>query len=576
MDRPQQPRTAKASWKTRARARFADLATRVWPDRPSTWAGTFVQIRPHLSQILRLTLATVAAYLVIRLVFPTTTDITGPLTALLVVQASSVGTLQMGVLRVFAVLTGVLIAVGVSTIVGLTWWSLGLVVFLGLLAATILRLRDQLIETPISAMLILGASVSEVAAENRLVFTLVGAAVGVALVVVLPPSLPMSLAGSRVRQVADQLADQLSTAGETLAQSPVSRAMVDDWIGQLRGLSRPIDTAADEVERVTEGRRLNTRAIVTADVAPLLRSGLETLESCWLSIRALFVLIRNEIPEGGDAVDARDDDLRAVFAVALHHSSSAIREFGELVELEADGREEEAEFSFAISLEMLREAKAILTELMLTGASNSSWLLRRSTLSAVEQVLDQLDLESRSKVRAEWEHVQSQRFGAQLPVLVRDALPQAERPLPRLVERGLKEVVSRERGAQVVRGSQRVWRGGRRLFGRLRPPASTGSGAWEAITAVVAGQPADQADSAPEARLQSATVPHPGDTGQFALGGFRRADLTGPQSTTPRPAVATSTPAQRTTAGTGPTETASPTAPPESPDRSASDPSHSR
>lgn len=46
-------------------------------------------------------------------VSPGILDRTAPLTALLVVQASTVGTLRMGLARVGAVLTGVLVAVAV-------------------------------------------------------------------------------------------------------------------------------------------------------------------------------------------------------------------------------------------------------------------------------------------------------------------------------------------------------------------------------------------------------------------------------------------------------------------------------
>ena len=45
---------------------------------------------------------------------------------------------------------------------------------------TVLRLGEQALETPISAMLILGVSNHDVASETRIVNTLVGAAVGMA------------------------------------------------------------------------------------------------------------------------------------------------------------------------------------------------------------------------------------------------------------------------------------------------------------------------------------------------------------------------------------------------------------
>lgn len=481
-----------------------------------------------------MTTATVLAFLVIRLFFPATSDVTGPLTALLVVQASSAGTLRMAGLRVMAVITGILISLAVATYVGLTWWSLGLVVALALLVAKVLRLGDQLLETPISAMLILGASATETAAETRLLYTLVGASVGIGLSLLFPPSLPMAMAASRVRQVSDQLAEQLSAAGETLAGSQVSRTTIDTWIAELRSVGQHVDTASEAIDRISEIRRLNTRAIVAHDVAPLLRTGLATLENCWLAVRALFIQIRNEVPDEGSTARP-DDDLRAVFAVVLHHSSAAIRGFGELVEAEAEGRQDEAVFSFAVSLEMLREAQAILTELMLTDSGSQSWLLRGSTLSAVEQMLAQLDLDSRSQVRSEWERAQADRFGAHLPVLVRDALPHPERPLPSLVERGLRQVLNRRRGAQLVNASVRLAAGVRRLFAD-RPEHDRATQEWVRSWERSTGTPWPGATSPPVAPRDAPTTrPGQPELGPATGPTFSRRDLdsrtTGPQAT---------------------------------------------
>ena len=55
-----------------------------------------------------------------------------PLTALLVAQLTIFETVKSGVERVGSVVAGVLVAVAVSNFVGLTWWSLGIVIFASL------------------------------------------------------------------------------------------------------------------------------------------------------------------------------------------------------------------------------------------------------------------------------------------------------------------------------------------------------------------------------------------------------------------------------------------------------------
>src|SRR6476620_7299897 len=62
------------------------------------------------------------------------------LTALLVVQATLASTLVNGVQRVLAVVLGVVLAVGFVSVVGLTWWSVGILVAASIVSGQILRL----------------------------------------------------------------------------------------------------------------------------------------------------------------------------------------------------------------------------------------------------------------------------------------------------------------------------------------------------------------------------------------------------------------------------------------------------
>ena len=91
--------------RSRSRSRRRELIWSIWPSFPISWSEVPARIRPAVSQITRLTAAAVIAYLVANAVSPGILDLTAPLTALLVVQASTVGTLRMGLVRVGAVLT---------------------------------------------------------------------------------------------------------------------------------------------------------------------------------------------------------------------------------------------------------------------------------------------------------------------------------------------------------------------------------------------------------------------------------------------------------------------------------------
>ena len=137
------------------------------------------------------------------------------LTALLVVQATASSTLFSGVERVLAVLAGVALATGFASVVGLTWWSLGILVAAAIVVGQLLRLGPNLIEVPISAMLVLGVGFTagaEAAALSRVVETLIGAAVGVLVNVVFPPAVRSRYAGQAVQRLAEEIAALLEEA----------------------------------------------------------------------------------------------------------------------------------------------------------------------------------------------------------------------------------------------------------------------------------------------------------------------------------------------------------------------------
>ena len=135
--------------------------------------------RPSLLYISRLTATATFAYL-LALVIPagTSRPVLAPLTALLVLQASLYQTIRSAMRKVLSVTVGVLLAVGVAEFIGFSWWQLTLVIGGALLIGRALRLGDDLLEVPISAMLIFSSVGTHAAATGRVVDTLVGAGAG--------------------------------------------------------------------------------------------------------------------------------------------------------------------------------------------------------------------------------------------------------------------------------------------------------------------------------------------------------------------------------------------------------------
>jgi hypothetical protein len=413
--------------------RWQRLASLAWPGRPRRWRDVPRRLRPTLVNVIRLTTAAVLSYLLTLAVTSGAIDLTGPLTTLLVMQASAFSTLKMGAIRVGAVLAGVLVATLVSIWIGLTWWSLGAVIAASLILARIFRLGEQAMEAPISAMLILGVTNPNVAAETRVLNTLIGAGVGVAFNLIYPPALPTRRASRAIIDAADATAAPLDAASQALAMGPINREQVEDWLDRLHAGGLRLKSATETVASLRDSRRLNPRALGTTDVEPVLASGLRTLESCLSAIRALFTVVLTELPTEDRPDDPYGEELRAAFAVVLHDAADCIRAFGSLVLAEVEEHEEEAERSLDESLEILRETQTVLTELMTVNFQDnkSSWLLRGSILAAVEHVVDELNLENHARTRQQWKDQQRTKPLSQLPPIVSAALPHPDRPLLR-------------------------------------------------------------------------------------------------------------------------------------------------
>jgi hypothetical protein len=410
--------------------RWQRLASLAWPGRPTRWRDLPRRLRPTAVNVTRLTTAAVVSYLLTLSLTSGAIDLTGPLTTLLVMQASAFSTLRMGAVRVGAVLAGVLVATLVSIWIGLTWWSLGAVIAASLILAKIFRLGEQAMEAPISAMLILSFTNPDVAAEIRVLNTLIGAGVGVVFNLIYPPALPTRRASRAIIHAAEATAAPLDAASQGLALGPINREQVQGWLDQVHAGTLRLKSATDTVASLKASRRLNARAIGTTDIEPVLAGGLRTLESCMLAIRALFTVLLAELPTEDRPDDPYGEELRAAFAVVLHDAADCIRAFGSLVLAEVEEREEEAERSLDESLDILRETQTVLTDLMTVNfqENKSSWLLRGSILAAVEHVLDELNLSEHARGRQQWKDEQRTRPLSQLPPIVQAALPHPDRP----------------------------------------------------------------------------------------------------------------------------------------------------
>ncbi len=368
--------------------------------------------RAVASTAARLTGAAVASYVVAMVLLPGTSPVVAALTALLVVEVTLFDILTSGVQRVISVIAGVSLAVAFSAMVGLTWWSLGLLIAASIVVGQLLRLGPHLLEVPISAMLVLAVNGSEVVATSRIVETIIGALVGVGVNVLFPPRIRANKAAVAVGEFADEIAGLLRSSSAQMVGG-VDTALADQWLNEARTLTRNVAQVDKALEQAERSRRLNPRALLHRDSGPSLRAGLDALEHSAVAVRSMFRTITDNVPDpalvtaGGSLVAVDDqaeveEDVRYAFATVLSDLAFAVGAFGDLVRAEVDDAPEDEEGRTTAALQALDEARVRVIELRLAEHDDESiWALNNAVLEAVDRVIAELDVQEQARHRAD-------------------------------------------------------------------------------------------------------------------------------------------------------------------------------
>jgi hypothetical protein len=348
--------------------------------------------QPIAVYIARLTATATFAYLLaLHVPAGTSRPVLAPLTALLVLQASLFQTIRSGIRKVISVTVGVLAAVGVSAFVDFNWWLLGLLIAGTLLCGHLLRLGDDLLEVPISAMLIFSSVGAHAAASGRVVDTLVGTVAGLAGGLLFAP-LQVQPAREAVGELAGRLADLLGQMASSLADEP-DPARLSEWLDKARALRGDIERVDDTLRQAEDSARLNPRALRVQETLPetetALRGGLETLEIDALTIRFLARSLFDATRVPSDASPVRDPETRARLAGLLNQLAAAIRTYGRLVQTMPAG-DKSLESALADQLAEAHRQQDALADLLEPRAARdgeaSEWPLRGEILSHVDRL----------------------------------------------------------------------------------------------------------------------------------------------------------------------------------------------
>lgn len=385
---------------------------------------------------LRITFAATASYVVAMLFFPGTQPLLAPLTSMLVVQVTPVSLLASGLDRVVAVVTGVALAVAFATVVPLEWWSLGVLIFISIMVGQVMRLRANMIEVAISAMLVLGVGAlgAESAAWQRIAETLVGAAVGIAANLLFPPRIPTGDAGRAIQGLADAVSDLLRRSADALEELAAEHHEVGSaavaWLGDARGITHhDVPRVGATLLHAEQGRRLNVRAVGTADLGPGLRHGLEALEHSAVAVRSMYRSLADATWPGATWLSEEGaEDVLLGLVQTFRELAAAVDAFGQLVRLEAAPARQMGSADFQAlrdAMEGLPEARGRLEELAMTETHPELRELHATVLSTVKRVQRELDLEQRVR-----RQLQLRRPMRPLPAPLRPHAARRRQPAP--------------------------------------------------------------------------------------------------------------------------------------------------
>uniref|UniRef100_A0AAU2VFH5 Aromatic acid exporter family protein n=1 Tax=Streptomyces sp. NBC_00003 TaxID=2903608 RepID=A0AAU2VFH5_9ACTN len=352
---------------------------------------------PAVVQTLRSTAAAVISYVVALQLSSEPAPLTAPLTALLVVQVTLFTTLVTAVRRVNSVVAGVLLAIGFSSLVGLTWWSLGLIILVALVVGRFVKVGEFVPEVAISAMLVLGVTRVSATAWDRVLETLIGAGVGMLFNVLLAPPVWVESAGGAIEELAARMRRLLLDLGEEVGgHTPVAQAAAR--LHEARRLDHDIVRVDASLRQAEDSLRLNPRVKEGLLSRVVLRTGLDTLE---ISAVVLRVVCRSFTDLAKERTEERlfEPEVGHAFKDVFEHLARAVESFAVLITTQVSANAEEAEERLAAELSAGRASRDRVADLLLAQVRRHprQWQLHGALLAEVDRVLDELDVEKRSQ-----------------------------------------------------------------------------------------------------------------------------------------------------------------------------------
>jgi len=374
---------------------------------------------PVVVQTLRSAAAATIAYVIALRLSPEAAPLTAPLTALLVVQVTFYATLTNGIRRVNSVVAGVLVAIAFSLLVGLTWWSLGLLIVAALGVGHLVRVHEYVPEVAISAMLVLGVTSVGDVAWARVLETLIGAVVGLGFNLLLAPPVWVDEAGESLVDLSRRLRQLMLRIGEEAAgRQPYEQAAAR--LHEARRLDHDIIEVDAALRQAEDSLRLNPRVREGLLHRVVLRTGLDTLEICTVVLRVLARTL-TDLAKDREPDSLFEKETGAVLDQLLSEIADAVVSFAVLVTTHVSSNADAAESRLSAELHTAAGTRDRLAPLLREEATRrpEHWQLYGAVLTEVNRIIDEMNTEHRSRRLLEELDRVSQEQRARMPRLTR-------------------------------------------------------------------------------------------------------------------------------------------------------------
>jgi uncharacterized membrane protein YccC len=301
-----------------AAAARARAALRGWRARPYDGIGSAVKA----------SVSAVLAWLLAQSLVSSGSDFYAPLVAVATVQTTVASTLRDGVQRLTGVTLGLALGYAELRLLGqVSWWSLGVTLFVATLLSRWHRLGAQGVQIPIAALLmLLFASRPTAYAESLLAEGVIGAAVATLVNLLVVPPLYVRTGEHAMARLRGELGDALDRMSSDVGAHnwPPERPQ---WNRDIQALTAALDAAREAVDHGSDSVRLNFRARRVRHLPRTYGEALVALEHVVVSVRETARILDASASDDVGALRL-GASFRLQFASLLRQLAGAVSSYG--------------------------------------------------------------------------------------------------------------------------------------------------------------------------------------------------------------------------------------------------------